>query len=69
MKNPEKHKYPTKQNFLEKILQKILESLPDAFFRSRKEDMSGEKRTSDHPRFIDPVGMLPYSVSPPAITS
>ena len=27
----------------------FLESLPDAFFRSRKEDMSGKKRTSGHP--------------------
>src|SRR4029434_1994210 len=29
--------------------QTFLESLPDAFFRSQKEDMSGEKRTSGHP--------------------
>ncbi|TNN42887.1 hypothetical protein EYF80_046924 [Liparis tanakae] len=27
----------------------FLESLPDTFFRSQEQDMSGEKRTSGHP--------------------
>jgi len=35
----------------------FLESPPDAFFSSQKEDMSGGKRTSGHPMYAD-TGLL-----------